>query len=92
MVMILVMRIGQECLSVLDIRRRRKTGCRARELFPVGASLLAMNVNDNALIQEVRVGLDVHRERARSYRGLGTILGDSSPMHSFSPPIAGRCS
>jgi hypothetical protein len=35
----------------------------------VGASLLAMDVNDNAFIQEKRIIVNVHREQARSYRG-----------------------
>jgi hypothetical protein len=63
-----------------------------REIFSCRSELAREGLQANALIQEVRVIVNVHRERARSYRGLGTILGDASPTHSFSPPIAGRCS
>jgi hypothetical protein len=63
-------------------------------MIPVGVSLLAMDVNDNAhfLDQPVALKPNASKLAPAGVLGLGAIAGNASPTHRFSPAIAGRFS
>jgi hypothetical protein len=92
MVMILVGRIGQECLSVMDIRVWNETGCGDGKFFfalPLFCSELARDEHENdGGSQALSVTVDVIASKADG----GTIAGVASPTSSFSPSITGRFS
>ncbi|CAI8843909.1 hypothetical protein EMIT0P218_240008 [Pseudomonas sp. IT-P218] len=55
--------------------------------LPVGASLLAMEVNDYAGYQAPRVIVDDHRWQASSYSGSGAAVGEGASVRPPSQPL-----